>query len=123
MLTNFLGCPTIDDEATKMEEPQPFLNRETEDSRRLILAYLFQTIFHIITKDCGSASFFRKKSKVLPFFAAIAITNCKLRLHYIKQSYKKQLLGHSQCFIQVFSIGRAKKISGVGGSKFYLGEG
>ena len=34
MLSNFLGCPTIDDEATKMEEPQPVLNRETEDTKR-----------------------------------------------------------------------------------------
>ena len=32
MLSNFLRCPTtIDDEATKMEELQPVLNRETED--------------------------------------------------------------------------------------------
>ena len=51
MLSNFLGCPTIDNEATTMEEPQPVLNRETEDSRRLILVYVFETIFHIITKD------------------------------------------------------------------------
>ena len=51
MLSNFLGCPTIDDEAAKMEEPQPVLNRETDDSRRLILVYVFETIFHIITKD------------------------------------------------------------------------
>ena len=33
MLSNFLGCPTIDDEATKKEEQQPVLNRETEDTR------------------------------------------------------------------------------------------
>ena len=51
MLSNFLGCPTIDDEATKMEESQPVLNQGTEDSRRLILVYVFETIFHIITKD------------------------------------------------------------------------
>ena len=40
MLSNFLACPTIDDEATKMEEPQPVLNRKTEDSGRLILVYV-----------------------------------------------------------------------------------
>ena len=51
MLNNFLKCPTIDDEATKMEEPQPVLNRETEDTRRVILVYVSETIFHIITKD------------------------------------------------------------------------
>ena len=51
ILSNFLGCPTIDDEVTKMEEPQPVLNRETEDSRRLILVPVFETIFHIIMKD------------------------------------------------------------------------
>ena len=52
MLSNFLRCPTtIDDEATKMEELQPVLNRETEDSWTLILVYVFETIFHIITKD------------------------------------------------------------------------
>ena len=51
MRTNFLGCPTIDDEATKMEEPQPVVNRETEDSIRLILVEAFDTIFYIITKD------------------------------------------------------------------------
>ena len=51
MLSNFLGCPTIDDEATKMEEPQPVVNRETEDSIRLILVEVFDTIFYIITKD------------------------------------------------------------------------
>ena len=51
MLNNFLECPTIDDEATNTEEPQPVLNRETEDSRRLILVPVFETIFHIIMKD------------------------------------------------------------------------
>ena len=51
MLSNFLGCPTIDGEATKMEEPQPVVNRETEDSIRLILVEVFDTIFYIITKD------------------------------------------------------------------------
>ena len=60
MLNNFLKCPTIDDEATKMEEPQPVLNRETEDSRRLILVPVFETIFHIITKDRIS-KFLQKK--------------------------------------------------------------
>ena len=49
--TNFLGCPTIDDEATKMEEPQPVLNRETEDTRRVISVYVSETIFPVITKD------------------------------------------------------------------------
>ena len=58
--TNFLGCPTIDDEAINMEEPQPFLNRETEDSKRSILVYVFETIFHIITKDRIS-KFLQKK--------------------------------------------------------------
>ena len=51
MLNNFLECPTIDDEATKMEEPQPVLNRETEDTRRVILVYVSETILDIITKD------------------------------------------------------------------------
>ena len=62
MLSNFLGCPTIDNEATKMEEPQPVLNRETEDTRRVILVYVSETIFHIITKDWIN-KFLQKKIK------------------------------------------------------------
>ena len=63
MLNRFLWCPTIHDEAIRMERLQLLLNRAIEDSSRLILIYVVETIFHIITKYWIKTFFLEKNWK------------------------------------------------------------
>lgn len=64
-------------------------------------------------KRLNQQVFFRKRLKILPSLATIAIANCKPCVHYIKQPYKKRINEYTSVISFYFSLiqtGRKKKV-------------